>query len=390
MFIFNKKKTKGMKLEMVSNILADVRTPITYTFTPINLEEEKKKFFDSDDYNPQFKYTVLANRNREIFQALEDVDHIDDVDPRISDFYIDLIKSKELVHDLYVSVGNNDLVTKYSEKRYGSVSPKLFQNATRVIKGYTSTYNLANESKVNGSRKLSLDEVISVMRYFLDLYDLKDWNIVFSKKNMNKNIRVGVKDKEIVLGSDQVSKSAFRLRKTIVHEIGTHVLRWYNGQLTGFPALTKSNNAGYHDVEEGLASYNEEISDLMDASTLRQKALLVYAIYIGKNLSFRQLYTVLRGFESKNTAFNLTLRVKRGLGDTSIPGIYAKDASYFRGFRIVRRKIENNPELYKKLYAGKIGFKQISWVDDGLIPMPKYVFDIETYNTHFKKLSILK
>ncbi len=390
MFIFNKRKKKGMSLDEVSNILSDVRTPITYSFTPINLEEEKKKFFDSETYNPQFKYTLLKNRNREIFQSLEELDYIDDVDPRISDFYLELIKSKELVHNLYQSVGNNEMVTKFSEERYGSVSPKLFQNATLVIKGNVSKYNVIDNERLKGSKKLSTNDVIDIMKYFLDLYQLNDWNVIISKKNLSKNIRVGVKDKEIVLGSDQVSKSAFRLRKTIVHEIGTHVLRWYNGLLSGIPALTKSNNAGYHDIEEGLASYNEEISGLMDFSTLRQKALLVYAIYIGKNLSFRQLYTVLRGFVSKNTAFNLTLRVKRGLSDTSIPGIYAKDASYFRGFRMVRKKIENNPSLYKKLYAGKISFKQISWVDDGLIPMPQYIYDIDTYNSHFKKLGILK
>lgn len=377
-----------MNLEEVSNILADIRTPITYVFTPINLEDEKKKFFDSEIYNPQFKYTILKNRNREIFEILDYLDRIDDVDPRISDFYLELIKSKELVHKLYESVGNNQLVTKYSEERYGSVSPKLFQNATLVIKGNTGKYNVVDSEKERGEKKLGINDVVEIMKYFLDLYNLNDWNVIISKKNLNKNIRVGVKDKEIVLGSSQISKSTFRLKKTIVHEIGTHVLRWYNGQLSGIPALTKSNNAGYHDIEEGLASYNEEISGLMDFSTLRQKALLVYAIYIGKNLSFRQLYTVLRGFVSKNTAFNLTLRVKRGLSDTSIPGIYAKDASYFRGFRLVRKRIENNPALYKKLYAGKIGLKQVSWVDDGLIPMPSYIYHVDVYKSHFKKLGI--
>lgn len=55
------------------------------------------------------------------------------------------------------------------------------------------------------------------------------------------------------------------------------------------------------------------------------------------------------------------------MGDTHDRGIYSKDVVYFRGFRMVRKKLEENPRLYNELYAGKITFKQCEWVEDGLI-----------------------
>ena len=76
--------------------------------------------------------------------------------------------------------------------------------------------------------------------------------------------------------------------------------------------------------------------------------------------------------------------VKRGLGDTSFPGIFAKDVIYFRGFRRVRKKLLDDVSLYKKLYAGKIGFQQVKWVDEGLIKMPTLLPKKEVFDKIFK------
>ena len=51
------KKSEEMTLKEVSELLQELRIPTSLVFTPVNLDEEKKKFFDSDTYNPVFKYT---------------------------------------------------------------------------------------------------------------------------------------------------------------------------------------------------------------------------------------------------------------------------------------------------------------------------------------------
>jgi hypothetical protein len=105
-------------------------------------------------------------------------------------------------------------------------------------------------------------------------------------------------------------------------------------------------------------------------------------------LSFRELYNALLGVLPKYAAFDVVFRVKRGLGDTHDSGMYYKDVVYFRGFRRVRKKLEEDPSLYNKLYAGKITFKQCEWVEDGLIPMPTNIPDKAKWLEIFKKAGI--
>ncbi|HVX93148.1 MAG TPA: tyrosine/phenylalanine carboxypeptidase domain-containing protein, partial [Candidatus Dojkabacteria bacterium] len=366
-----------MSLNEVSTLLDKIQTPMTLVTTPINLESEREKFFNSETYNPQFKYSIYKNNNDKILNELSSVQIISGVDPRISDFHIDLIESKNLVNKMYYSIGDNDDLTKYSKMRYGMPSELLFKNAAKVLKNKVKNYHLISEAKVKHSKYIEKEQIVSSLEKVLKHFGLDDWQIVFSKRTLDKNIRVGVKSKYIVLGSEDIRKRAIKLRKTIVHEIGTHVFRWYNANLSGIPALTKSNLKSYQDIEEGLATYNEDISDLLDYKSLKQRALLTYAIYIGEGLTFRQLYNVLVGFVPTYNAFKIALRVKRGLSDTSQPGIYPKDVSYFRGYRKVRRKLQEDVSLYNKLYAGKISLDQVSWVDDGLIPKPKLIYNPE-------------
>ncbi len=197
-------------------------------------------------------------------------------------------------------------------------------------------------------------------------------------------MKVGVKTKEKLMDGN-IQKTALEIKKTIVHEVGTHVLRSYNGALSGFPALAKPNINEYLDVEEGLAMWNEEYMGYLKDKDLKERAGIVYAIYVGKDLTFRQLYNVMLGFYPRKTAFNLVYRVKRGLGDTSQPGIYAKDVVYFRGFRRIRKRLAGDIGLYAKLYAGKIGYKQVGWVDDGLIKEAKSFLLEKCLTLHLKK-----
>ena len=88
--MFEKKK-KEMTLQEVTELLEQLRLPTALVFTPLNLESEKKKFFDSDTYEPYFKYRIIKNDNEKVLNKLSKVQVISDVDPRISKFYIDLI-----------------------------------------------------------------------------------------------------------------------------------------------------------------------------------------------------------------------------------------------------------------------------------------------------------
>ncbi len=157
---------------------------------------------------------------------------------------------------------------------------------------------------------------------------------------------------------------------------------------TGFDALSNANLPQYLDIEEGLATWNEADMGLLTSNWLKKKAAMVWAIYMGENLSFRELYNAVLGVLPKYAAFDVTYRVKRGLGDTSYPGIYAKDVVYFRGYRKVMKRLEKDASLYEKLYAGKIDFKQTVWVEEGLIPKAEIVPSKEMWKSIFRKIDL--
>ncbi len=383
--MFEKRK-KEMTLQEVTELLEQLRLPTALVFTPLNLGSERKKFFDSDTYEPYFKYRIVKNENDKVLNKLSKVEVISDVDPRISKFYIDLIASKEQANDLMHAVGNNQKVTEISKERFGMPSPILFRNAARVMRGVVKNYNLA-KSPPKAKDFLGYDEIVKVFDGVFSELGLEGWE-VYRSMNIPKNgVKVGVKRKQILV-NEEIQRSKFKLRKLIVHEVGTHVLRSINGMNTGFTALGNANLPVYLDVEEGLATWNESEMGVLTENGLKKKAAYVYAIQIGESMTFRQLYNALLGSLPKNSAFDIVYRVKRGLADTAKPGIYTKDIVYFRGFRKVLKKLSNDKSLYPLLYAGKIDFKQCDWVREGLIPKAEIVPSKEMWNKIFKKVGI--
>lgn len=376
-----------MKLEEVTSLLSKLRMPTALVFTPINLEEEKKKFFNSDTYEPHFNYRVIKNNNKEILKNLSSLKKIIDVDPRISDFYIHLIDSKNDANTLMHSVGNNDLISEISYKKYGKPSSLLFRNSARVLRGNTESYNLVKYPNISKKDMLDYDQIKDIFQIVFNSFGLDDWSVVPSSNIPKNGAKVGVKARQVLLDPN-IERSKFKLKKTLVHEVGTHVLRSVNGSNSGFEALSKSNLPSYLDIEEGLAIWNESYMDVLTLRWLKEKAAMVWGIYIGEKLTFRQLYNSILGVLPKKSAFGVTYRIKRGLGDTSYPGIYSKDIVYFRGFRKVKKALEKDKSLYDKLYAGKIDLEQCEWVDDGLIPKAILVPTKDNWKSIFKKAGI--
>lgn len=385
--MFSKKGKNALTLSQVTELLQELRIPIGLVFTPTNLKEEKKKFFESDTYEPYFEYRVVKNKNEEIFAELANLKLISDVDPRISDFYLKLIESKKLASDLMHSVGNNDLVTELSIKKYRAPSAKLFRNSARVLRGKLDKYDLVKNKKIDRGEKLGYEQIEKAFGVVFDSFGLDGWSMAPSKNISKNGIKVGIKRKQIFVDPN-ITRSEFKLKKTLIHEVGTHVLRSLNGFDTGFPALGNANLTSYLDIEEGLATWNEESMGYLTDRWLKKKAGMVWGIYLGEELTFRQLYNALSGNFLKYSSWDIAFRIKRGLGDTSYPGIYAKDVVYFRGFRKVKRILEKDPTMYEKLYAGKIDVKRARWVDEGLLPKPKVVPSKEKWNEIFKKAGI--
>lgn len=68
----------------------------------------------------------------------------------------------------------------------------------------------------------------------------------------------------------------------------------------------------------------------------------------------------------------MTIRAKRGLGDTSKPGGFIKDHVYLEGKVLLDDFVKDGGDL-TPLYAGKIGLQHIDLVKKGIIKPPKYM-----------------
>jgi len=164
----------------------------------------------------------------------------------------------------------------------------------------------------------------------------------------------------LLVGSHLVVPES-RANALLQHEIGTHVLAFWNGRAQPFRQLY-SGLAGYDDLQEGLAVLSEYLVDGLSRSRLRLLAARVLAVHLlVDGASFVDTYRALWGQHgfARRTAFGIAMRVYRGGGLT-------KDACYLRGLREVLQYLTTGGEL-KHLFVGKIGIghvpivKELQW-----------------------------
>lgn len=138
-----------------------------------------------------------------------------------------------------------------------------------------------------------------------------------------------------------------------IHEIETHVFRKENGALQRFPFLFGEGFAGPPTTEEGLAFFNE-----MQTGHDPRRMLIVAARTIACHLARKKsFYDVFRKVHTLGLpiphAWNVTLRVKRGISDTALPGVFSKDQHYLKGYMDVKTFHEKGGDV-RLLYTGKI------------------------------------
>ncbi len=146
------------------------------------------------------------------------------------------------------------------------------------------------------------------------------------------------------------------LRGLVAHEIDVHVARAHNGARQPL-RLFATGLHGASIVEEGLAMMAEARAGTLTRRTLRLQDDVARAVRLAREGGFRDVYDALAQDLPAHTAWNITLRVKRGLAEPAAPGAYAKDVVYLQGYRRVREHLRDGdePARLRALYVGKIG-----------------------------------
>ncbi len=161
----------------------------------------------------------------------------------------------------------------------------------------------------------------------------------------------------LIVGAN-MSFPANRVEPLIQHEVGTHVLTYWNGRAQPFKLLA-TGLAGHDELQEGLAVFVEYLVGGLTAGRLRTLAARVQAVgALLDGASFVETFRLLRneyGF-SERMAFMVTMRVFRGGGLT-------KDAVYLRGLQSVITYLAKGGRL-DTLFVGKMATEHASVVEE--------------------------
>ncbi len=382
------KKPEKLTYSEYNELISQIATPIGLYLVPVNLDEEREKFFDSETYDPQFKYKKANKRkNFDVLDGLSELKEITDVDPELSKYFIDVISAKRQAAELLESIGNDEKFGKISKERFGYPSKILFSRVCKILRRRYGDIQIADRNNKLREKVLHLDDIVKIFSKVFEVLGLDDWRVGQSKAIVASEFRTVAKTKRIMV-DPEVETSAERIKKTIVHEVMTHALRTENGYSTGYDTFGKPNLIEYLDTEEGLALYNEEIYGVLRDIDIKRKAAQVYCVYLSETMSFREIFNALSAVYPKRNTFSTVLRVKRGLSDTSKLGGYYKDVSYIRGFLKVRRFLKDNKVGYRNLYAGKISLDHIYLVEEGILPKPQIVPSEDAMKGMFKQVGL--
>jgi uncharacterized protein (TIGR02421 family) len=337
-------------------------------YLPLNLKQEKEKFFNSDNYNPVFHYPKSNACLDNIKKSLLSIE-INPVSIGI------LFKRKQLellkIIEMMQYIGDRKF-TQISKELYGVPSDELVQKAWQLLGLHDSPdqmYISSTQAKVHLK--------IAMKKYGFN------WDV--QEKEMASKACVSNKSRILFIKKDSFLTRKF-LNRIIVHEIGTHILRYENGLQQPYKIFSLGLT-GYLGTEEGLAVLNEERNNCLTKATLKTYAARVIAVHKALKCNFRETYNYILPYVGKDNAFDVTLRVKRGLGNTFFPGAFTKDYLYFKGYFEVKKYIQNHGELIK-LYYGKIPIKDLEIIEKipGLInPMFMGKMKYYTKNFNYKK-----
>lgn len=316
---------------------------------PLSQTEEKEKFFkaleNGKSYEPEFKYNRMSEK---VYSILKQLDKICVIE---KGFYKDFLYGVKEQFEIKIKLLNskdNAEFTKYSRQLY----PLPTEYEVSKAREFLDKVGWKTDVK---DKNISDKDAASYLKKALEEAGLKDWKVKI-RSNMGANASVSPSSRTLNIkkGALFPEKDLIRLK---VHEVGVHAMRahWgYKMPLSIFHIGLK----GYLETEEGMAAYNEYKNGI--DTGLRLFALRLIAVDLASKYSFSKVFNELVSKRvDKETAWQVTMRVKRGVKDTSLPGCYTRDAVYFRGYLKVKSFVENGGSFDDLLHYGKISIEDL-------------------------------
>ena len=192
--------------------------------------------------------------------------------------------------------------------------------------------------------------------------EMAEYRNLYSGFTATATVRSDIAGLLVSRGNLLIGKSttipASRVEALLQHEVGTHLLTYYNGRAQPFRQLY-TGLAGYDELQEGLAVLAEFLVGGLSRPRMRVLAARVIAVkQMIEGASFVETYRTLdRDLDfAQKTAFTITMRAYRGGGLT-------KDAVYLRGLNRLMQYLAKGGKL-EPLYVGKINTSHVPLVKE--------------------------
>lgn len=368
-------KSLQKKVLEIDRQLASIETSYQFLWlvSPANIRQIKNTFFESH-YEKVLNYhyrllpvdpDVLKRRLYNL--RMEEID-----DPALS--YIFREKREEL--DLQISMlmerGSKDFFYN-SMMLYGDIDKDLQKEAETLLREVEegTLQEPGNIMKAEDFKYLAESE--------FEFFRQQDKNFS-SKVHVREDVNIlMVSQGELYIPSDYKLNSE-ETRALIQHEIGTHVLTYYNGKQQPLNLLS-IGLTDYDTLQEGLAVLSEYLVGGLTGNRMRTLAGRVVAASARMHgAEFQDIFRLLHedyGF-SPQRSFNITSRIMQGGG-------FTKDISYLKGLLQVREHIQEGGEL-GPLLTGKFALEHMPIITElkerrVLKPvnlMPRYLNSEET------------
>lgn len=274
---------------------------------PINKEQEKAKFLFDPLYNPQFLY--------------------------------------------------DQHLTQKDLEKFGVVSNTYIKQATQILKTVMTTYGSESVflETVEGL-VLSREQIAEATQKYLELNAIdQSVRVRFSAQAISQASMKG----NVLTFRMPAAQREKRIQGTLNHEIGTHYFRTVNNEHQPWNGhMHEYGFHPHHETEEGLAVLHSHLE--LKHPYLWFAALYYVLVYEASRLSFSELNQFLKTYvDDKERRWNMCVRVKRGIHDTSVPGAFSKDQVYLRGVMHVLKWLEQHEYDPRQLYIGKIATEDL-------------------------------
>lgn len=314
---------------------------------PLNLKEEHTKFLVDPKYNPQFEYKKLSFDPNNLYNRLKRIEFPDTPIGILWQKKADEIQRKI---ELMESRTTSNFTSK-SIHLYGAPDEELLRIALEEIKHMPNSFP-------DAGKILPIKEVKKIFEQAIEDYGLKGWSVKI-KDEMVSDAIAG-KSNTILIRSD-ARFTGDRLKGTVAHELETHAFTAMNGALQPYKIFQRGL-ADYLITEEGLAVYNQDQTESSETIKKYWPASSVIGIYTAMHGSFVDVYEeIMKHDFGADRAWQVALKAKRGLSDTSKPGAFTKDFVYFKGYRMILDYVKKGGGL-KDLYYGKTNLNDLDIV----------------------------